>query len=247
MIGAQRHAFGILRGRKGLLNVLRHVDHDRSGLAVRRDVERLGDGLGNLIRALHEEAVLGDRTADAVHVGLLEGVGADLAHGDLARHANERDAVHVGGGESRNGVGSAGAGGDDADAGLAGGARIAVGRMDAPLLVPTENELERRVRQAVEYVQNRTTGITENNFRASLGNGIHKRLGAANWCVQSFHAAYYTIKAERWEARTRRQCRSRGDLRVPNMHNVLIVRLCSHKIRPCNQRIQICIFQNRVA
>ena len=62
--------------------------------------------------------------------------------------------------------------------------------------------LERRVRQAVEYVENRPSGIAEDNFRAGLGNGIHQRLGAANWHVQSFHAAYYTtwrlkVKGER--------------------------------------------------
>ena len=58
------------------------------------------------------------------------------------------------------------------------------------------NELERRIRQAVEHVENRAAGIAENDFRAGLGNGIHERLGAANWRIQSFHAAYYTTSGD---------------------------------------------------
>ena len=179
VVGAERYALGILRRGKPSLHVLRDVDHDGTGLAVRGDVERLGDGLGNLVRALHEEAVLRDGAADAVHVRLLEGVRADLVHRDLSRNAHERHAVHVGGRKAGDRVRGAGSGGDEAHAGLALRAGVAVGHVYAPLLVPSEDELERRFREAVEDVKGLPARIAEQHLRARLRKRIHERLRAS--------------------------------------------------------------------
>ena len=65
MVRPKRDAFGVLRGRHGLLAVLRDVDHDGTRLAMRGDVKRLRNDLGDFVRALDEEAVLGDAARDA--------------------------------------------------------------------------------------------------------------------------------------------------------------------------------------
>ncbi len=61
----------------GDLGRLRDVHQDRAGPAGRGDVERRGDGAGDVRGVGHQEAVLGDRQRDADDVGLLERVGAD--------------------------------------------------------------------------------------------------------------------------------------------------------------------------
>ena len=68
-----------LHGRVGVLridDVLGDVDEHRAGTAGRGDVERLADGLGDVLGRGHEEVVLGDPHGDAGDVRLLEGVGA---------------------------------------------------------------------------------------------------------------------------------------------------------------------------
>ena len=178
VVGAQRDALRVLRGGERPLHVLRHVDDDGARLAVRGDVERLGHDLGDLVRALQQEAVLGDRAADAAHVRLLERVRADLPERNLARDAHERHAVHVRGREAGDRVGRAGAGRHEADAGASRGARVAVGHVHAALLVAAEDELERRLGEAVEYVQDRAARISEQHLRAGLRQRVHQRLRA---------------------------------------------------------------------
>ena len=63
--------------RHGLQGVLADVDQHRARAAGAGDVERLGDGLRDLVRVGHQVVVLGDRHRDAADVGLLEGVRAD--------------------------------------------------------------------------------------------------------------------------------------------------------------------------
>ena len=58
-------------------DVLGNVDNDGTRLAVRRDVKRFRDDLGNFIRALEKERVLRDGAADSADVGFLERVRAD--------------------------------------------------------------------------------------------------------------------------------------------------------------------------
>ena len=79
--------------------------------------------------------MLDDRQRDAGGVGLLEGVGADEVGADLAGDGYQGDRVHIGVGDAGDQVGRAGPAGGDADAHLARGAGIAVGRMHGALLV----------------------------------------------------------------------------------------------------------------
>ena len=72
-------------------DVLREVDQHRPGTPGRRDVERLGDDLGDLGDVLDEVVVLRHPHRDAGRVDLLEGVRADRAGGDLSGDDDERD------------------------------------------------------------------------------------------------------------------------------------------------------------
>ena len=187
MICPERNALGILRRGHGLLNVFRDVDNDRTRLAVRSYIERLGDDLRNFISMLHKEAVLSDRTADTAHIRLLERIGADLRKRDLPGDAHKRDAVHVGGGKTRDGVGSPWAGSHKANARLSRRTRIAVGHMHASLFMPPQHKLERRVRQAVENVQDSPARISEEHFRARFGQRSNKGLCARSFVLLHHH------------------------------------------------------------
>lgn len=80
-----------------------------------------------------------DRASYLDDRGLLKGVGAYHSTWDLAGYGDDGDAVEKGVGEATNQVSGPGAGGGDADAGLAGGAGVALRREDAALLVAWED------------------------------------------------------------------------------------------------------------
>ena len=130
-------------------DVLREVDQHRPGASGRRDVERLGDDLGDLGDVLHEVVVLRHPHGDAGRVDLLEGVRADRAGGDLAGDDDERDGVHVGVGEWRDDVRRARAARDDGDARPAGRVGVTLGRVSGALLVADVNVPDRRIEDRV--------------------------------------------------------------------------------------------------
>ena len=176
------------------LNVLREVHEHRAGLAGRRDVERLDDDARQVVHVAHEVVVLRDRARDAAGVGFLEGVVADGQGGNLAGERDHRDAVHVGGREAGDDVRGAGAGRDDADARLPGGARVGVGHVGAALLVAGQDQVQLLgLGELVEDVEDRPAGIREDRLhaqafepldddaraRAGLHTGLRGRCGAA--------------------------------------------------------------------
>ena len=168
-------------GGGGELDVLGDVDEDRAGAAVGGDVEGLVDGLGELGRVLHQPVVLGAGAGDADGVGLLEGVVADHEGRDLAGEDDDRDRVHQRVGHAGDGVGGAGAGGDEDDAGLAGGAGVALGGVGRGLLVAHEDVadvvlLEDRVVDR----QHRAAGIAEDGVDALVLQGLNDHLGAGH-------------------------------------------------------------------
>ncbi len=117
-VGPLRCAIGVAG--HGDLNVLRNVDHDRAGAALRGDLEGLVDRRGKVRRVLHQIVVLGAVTGDADRIGFLERVRTDQAGRNLARDHHQGNRIHEGIGDAGNGIGCAGAGSDEDDAGLAG-------------------------------------------------------------------------------------------------------------------------------
>ncbi len=83
--------------------------------------------------------MLGRRAGDAGGVGLLKRVIADQMGGHLAGQADHRNAVHQRIREAGDRIGGAGAGGDQHHADLAGGPRIAFGRMHGRLFMPDQD------------------------------------------------------------------------------------------------------------
>ena len=128
-----------------LLDIARDVDEDGTGAARGGDVERLFEGLRNILDVEDELVVLGDRDADAGDVGLLEAVAADEPADDGAGDADEGHGVHPGVGDAGYKVSGAGTGGRPGDAGFAGDAGVGVGGVTGGLLVPDEDVMQLRV------------------------------------------------------------------------------------------------------
>ena len=160
-----------------LHRVLGHVDQHRAGTAGRGDVERLGDGPRDVGGVGDQEVVLGDRHRDAADVGLLEGVGADRGAGDLAGDRDHRHRVHVGVGDRGDQVGRARPAGRHADADLAGGAGVALGRVAGALLVPDQDvpDLDRVVERVVRR-EDRAARDAEDVLGARALQGLDQAL-----------------------------------------------------------------------
>jgi hypothetical protein len=129
-------------GAGGELDVLGDVHEDGAGAAGARDVERLVQRLGQAVGFLDQPVGLGAGAGDAHGVRLLEGVRADHEGGDLAGEDDDGDGVHQRVGEAGDGVGGAGARGDERHADLAGGAGVALGGVDGGLLVADEDVVD---------------------------------------------------------------------------------------------------------
>ena len=167
VVRAHRDRLGILEGRGVQRHVLRNVDDDRARSAGAGDVEGLLQRDGQVAHVLDQEVVLDDRAGDADGVALLEGIEADRGGRHLAGDHHHRDRVHVGGGDAGDRIGHAGAGGDQGHADIAGGTRIAVGRMDRRLFVADQDVLDRLLLvQRVVDVQDRAAGIAPDELDA---------------------------------------------------------------------------------
>ena len=175
MIRPQDDALGIFCGRKRLLAVARNVDDDGPRLAVRRDVERLRDGFGDLVCGMDEEVVLRNGAGEASRIGLLERVGAYLVERDLPADEHHRNAVHVRGAKPRDRVRKPRAARHDDYGRPSARAGVAVCHVDATLLVATEDELERRTGKLVEDVDDVAAGIAEDKLRPDPFKGLDER------------------------------------------------------------------------
>ena len=113
------------------------------------DHERFAHRARHVLGAGHEVVVLGDRQRDAGDVDFLERVAANQAAADLAGDADDGRGVHHRGGDAGDHVGRARAGGRNRDADAAARARVAVGHVRRPLLVPHEDVPDRIVEHRV--------------------------------------------------------------------------------------------------
>ncbi len=81
--------------------------------------------------------------------------------GDLAGDGDQWHRIHRRVGDAGDEIGRAGAGGGDAHAGLAGGARIRIGRERGSLLMAHQDVAQLRARQRVIDRHDRAARITE--------------------------------------------------------------------------------------
>ena len=168
-------------GAGGELHVLRDVHHHRAGAAVLGDIEGLVQGAREVVHVPHQVIVLGAGAGDSHRVAFLEGVVADEVGRHLPGDADDRDGIHQRIGEAGDGIGGAGAGGDEHHADLAGGAGIALGRMHRRLLVAHQDVLDMvLVEQRVVDRQHRAARIAEDVLDALVGEGLDHHLGAGH-------------------------------------------------------------------
>ena len=164
------------------LHILRNVDHHGAGTPVRRDMERLVHDRAETVGVHHEIIVLGAVARDAHRVAFLEGVGADQRRRDLTGQHDHRNGIEQRVGDAGDGIGRAGARGDEYDAGLAGRARIALCRVGCRLFVADEDVLDRRV--LVERVidgKDRAARIAEHRIDPEVDQRLNHHVGTTHF------------------------------------------------------------------
>jgi hypothetical protein len=177
-----RDLFGddIVAGRN--LDVLRDVDHHRAGAPVGRDVESLVHDRAEAFGVHHQIIMLGTVARDSDGVAFLKGVGADQRGRHLPGEHDHRDRIEQRIGDAGDGVGRAGTRGDEHDAGFAGRARIAFGRVRRRLFVADEDVLDCRV--LVERVvdgKDRAARIAEHRIDPEVDQRLNHHVGTTHF------------------------------------------------------------------
>ena len=134
-----------LEGALPVLDVLWNVDDHGARPASPGDLESGSQGRFQPLRIGDQENMLGNRTHDAPHGGLLEGIGTDGRCGHLAADQHDGDRIRHAVTHRRHAVCNAGARSDDCDPDLAACSRIASGHEGCTLLVGRHDHRHRIV------------------------------------------------------------------------------------------------------
>ncbi|MPM79979.1 hypothetical protein SDC9_127022 [bioreactor metagenome] len=125
------------------------------------------DGFGNVLGALDEEVVLGDRHRDAADIGFLEAVGSDERGIDLSGDRDHRHRVQVGIGQWGDQVGRTRAGGRDTDPDPSGGDGVALGGVPGALFVADQDVANGRIEKRIVCRQDCPARNAEGYFHAA--------------------------------------------------------------------------------
>ena len=178
VVAADGHAVRIAELALVHRDVLRDVHQHGPRPAGRGDVEGLLDDLPQVVHVLDQEVVLGAWPADADVVRLLEGVVADEMGRDLPGEDDDRDRVHVGVHQRGDHVGHARPGGDQRDARLARGLRIALRHVAGTSFVPGQNDLDILLLvQDIEDLQHHAAREPEDGLDPFALEALHKDFG----------------------------------------------------------------------
>ncbi len=174
--------FGNAIFRRGDLHILGDVDDHRAGAAVGGDVESLMHHRSEAGGVHHQIIMLGAVAGDADGVAFLKGIGADQRGRHLSGDDHHRDRIHQRVGDAGDRIGRTGAGCDEDDAGLAGGARIALRRVGCRLFVADEDVLDRgMLEQCVIDRQHRAAGIAEHRIDTQIDQRLHDDVRAGHF------------------------------------------------------------------
>ena len=149
-------------------------------------MEGLAGRARNVGRVLEQVAVLDDRIRDAGDVGLLERVLAEHRRDLLAAEHDDRHGIHLGGQEARHRIGRAGSRRDEHDAGLAGGARVAVGHVRRALFMSHEDQLDNRIDECVEDRHGCAARVAEHVFDTFSFEALNQLLCAGRHSIVMF-------------------------------------------------------------
>lgn len=178
-VPGDRHPLAPVRHRQRLLHVLGHVDEHGARAAGAREEERLLHHARQVGDVHHQVVVLGDLPRDLDDGRLLERVRANHAARDLPRDGDERHRVQERVGEARHEVGGPRARGRDADADVAGGLGVPLGREDLTLLVPAQDVAHSgRAGQRLVDLERGPPGVAERDGHALALQGLHEDVGA---------------------------------------------------------------------
>ena len=184
MIGAVAYLLRRRVGAGGELDVLGDVDDHRARAPVGGDVEGLVNDAGEIVDVLDQIVVLGAGAGDAHGVAFLKGIRADEGGGHLAGDDDDGDGIHQRIGHPGDGVGGAGAGGDERHAHAAGRAGIAFCGMHCALLMTHEHVLDLiLLEELVINGQDRAAGIAENLLHALILQRLQNDLRPRHLCA----------------------------------------------------------------
>ena len=156
-----------------LLHVLRDVDDDGARPAAAGEVKGLLEDARQIVRAHREVGVLHDRQRHAVEISLLESHLADVLRVHLAGDRHHRDGVHERVGDRRHEVRRARAARRHANAHLAGGAGITLGRERPALLVAGQDHADLvRARQRLVQFLRGSAGVGEDDVDALANQAL---------------------------------------------------------------------------
>ena len=143
-------------------DVFRKIDQNRARATGCSNMKCLDHGGLQLGTLFHQIVMLGTGTGDAGCVGFLKGVVANQVGRHLPGQADHRHGIHQRVGQACNRIGSAGAGCNENDTGLAGRTGITLSGMDCRLFVTNEDVLDLVVlEQSVINRKNGTARIAE--------------------------------------------------------------------------------------
>ena len=181
-------------GALGELDVFGDIDHDRPGPTAGSDVKRLVQRARQVVDGFHQIIVLGARPRDADGVAFLERIVADEMGRHLPGDDDQRDRVAQRIGQSGDRIGRARPRRHQHAADLAGGARIAFGRVHRALLVAHQDVADPilRLEQRVIDRQHRAAGIAEDVLHALIGERLDHHFGAGHLCHGPLHSVVLT-------------------------------------------------------
>ena len=162
------------------LDVRGDVDQHRTRAARGCDVERLLKDAGQVRRILDQIRMLRKGLARAGDVSLLEHIAAQQPGVHLAGDRDQGDGIHICRRNAGDQVGCAGAGGRDADAGLAARAGIAAGHMRGILFLPHQDMFDVRFCNIIIKWADRCARITEQMGNAFVLQAFHHDFRSAN-------------------------------------------------------------------
>ena len=164
-LGHARHGAG--GGREvgdvglGRQHVLGQRQHHRAGAPGAGEVEGAGDVFGDALGLVDLGHPLGQPAEHLAVVDLLERLAVAVGPGDLADEQDHRGRVLLGDVDAGAGVGGAGAAGDEADAGPAGGLGPGLGHHRGPTLLPADGVGDAHVVEPVERREEAFAGDRE--------------------------------------------------------------------------------------
>ena len=178
--GDGAHRFGRLGGELADVggDILGDVHQHGAFAAALRDAESCAHGIGQVLHPADRVVMLGDGHGHALDIGFLKAVPPQQRGRHVAGEGDHGHAVHVGGSDTGDQIGGAGAAGGQHHAGAAGGAGVTVGRVGRALFMGGQDVADAVgvFVQFIVQVQHRAAGIAENGIHALFRQDFHKDL-----------------------------------------------------------------------